>query len=152
MELIRSQSILSPGSYHMDAAIALMLRGALLIILLAISISRAIRFISPSPCHSQLASVDDSSKDHVVSTSKVSSCTTEYDVFLSFHGEDTSHNFVSYLYKVQRTSQCKHSYFYGPQTWKRRTNRTSSFENNRAINNIYHFFLQGLCFFDMLYG
>ncbi|XP_028760639.1 uncharacterized protein LOC114719319 [Neltuma alba] len=83
----------------MDAAIALMLIEAVLI-LLAIAISKAIRLISPH---------DDGCKD-VVDTIPTGSFhaivappATRYDVFLSFRGEDTCDAFSSYLYENIQT-------------------------------------------------
>ncbi|XP_028760641.1 TMV resistance protein N-like [Neltuma alba] len=80
-----------------------MLKKALLI-LLGVSISKAIRFISHLCNGNQPVAVDDSSEDDVILTQTVSPPGNKYDVLLSFRGEDTRHTFASYLYKGLRNA------------------------------------------------
>ncbi|XP_028762387.1 disease resistance-like protein DSC1 [Neltuma alba] len=70
-------------------------------ILLGVSISKAIRLISRSRNGNQPVAIAASSEDDVILTSPPA---TKYDVFLSFRGEDTRHNFASYLYKGLRNA------------------------------------------------
>ncbi|XP_028773905.1 TMV resistance protein N-like [Neltuma alba] len=76
-----------------------MLQKALLI-LLGVSISKAIRLISRSRNGNQPVAIATSSEDDIILTRPA----TKYDVFLSFRGEDTRHNFASYLYKGLRNA------------------------------------------------
>ncbi|KAI9127381.1 hypothetical protein K1719_001940 [Acacia pycnantha] len=93
----------------MDGTIALMLIEAFLI-LLALSIYKAFRFISPSLNGNQPVAVDDSSTQRVShSHIVVSPPPIKYDVFLSFRGEDTRHTFANYLYNGLHNA-CVHTF------------------------------------------
>ncbi|KAK4259216.1 hypothetical protein QN277_005570 [Acacia crassicarpa] len=78
------------------------------LLLLGLSIYKAIRFISRSLNGNEPIAVDDSTKDDLILTQVdsppsshivVSPLATKYDVFLSFRGKDTRHTFASYLCK-----------------------------------------------------
>ncbi|KAI9127092.1 hypothetical protein K1719_001651 [Acacia pycnantha] len=79
----------------------IMLREASLI-LLGVSIHKAITFISHSLKSNQVVANDDSSSDDVILSQTSSPCATKYHVFLSFRGEDTRQTFTSHLYKELR--------------------------------------------------
>ncbi|XP_028760170.1 TMV resistance protein N-like [Neltuma alba] len=64
-----------------------------LLIVLGVLISKAIKLISHWRNGNQPAAIDASSEDDVVLTHTDSPPATKYDVFLSFRGEDTRHNF-----------------------------------------------------------
>ncbi|KAK4259277.1 hypothetical protein QN277_005624 [Acacia crassicarpa] len=85
-----------------------MMRREASLLLLGLSIYKAIRFISHLLNGNQPGVVDDSSQDNVILAQTASASSshivvsppaTKYDVFLSFRGEDTHHTFASYLYK-----------------------------------------------------
>ncbi|KAI9127256.1 hypothetical protein K1719_001815 [Acacia pycnantha] len=78
-----------------------MLREASLI-LLGVSIHKAIRFISHSLHNNQAIADDDSSNDDVILSHMGSPRATKYHVFLNFRGEDTRQTFTSHLYKELR--------------------------------------------------
>ncbi|KAI9070580.1 hypothetical protein K1719_047460 [Acacia pycnantha] len=67
-----------------------MMRREASLLLLGLSIYKAIRFISRSFNGNEPVAVDDSSPDDVILTQTASPPATKYDVFLSFRGEDTA--------------------------------------------------------------